>query len=74
MPTKYVEYDLDDLEDEELIDELSKRGYFVIEDYKIEDASFRLFNDNLRESLIIIERAIPVLKGLVDALDKIAQK
>lgn len=74
MPTKYVEIDLEDFEDEDLLDEIYSRNYICVEKEKVENAMWRANSGDLQECLIILERAIPALKGLSDALDKVTKK
>jgi hypothetical protein len=72
MPTvwKDVEFDvdLDDFEDEELIDEIERRGYFVSEEKndpnKFQDVIDWYKRGNVKEALIQLERIIPELYGI----------
>lgn len=64
-----------DLEDDELIEEMERRGYSVF--YRkttLDEAAWHLQNDNLLESLIQIEREFPQMKGLAEALDRHIKK
>jgi hypothetical protein len=72
MPTvwKEVEFDvdLDDFEDEELIDEIERRKYFVSEKeidlLKFQDVIDWYKRGNVKEALIQLERIIPELYGI----------
>ena len=65
---------VDEFEDEELLDEIYARQYICVEKEKVENAMWRANNGDLRECFIILERAIPSLKGLTDALDRVMKK
>lgn len=69
-----VEINMEDFEDDELLDEVYSRNYICVEKEKVENAMWRANNGDLQECLIILERAIPSLKGLTDALDKAMKK
>ncbi len=66
--TVYVDVDADDFDDDDLIDELERRGYTVTKD-PAADASFvnvawNIQRGNLKEALILLERELPELKGI----------
>ena len=63
-----IDVDFEDFKDDELIEELVSRGYMVLE--KGEGHTFEAALDALRqgrkeEAFILLERAIPDLKGLL---------
>lgn len=63
-----IDVDLEDFKDDELIEELVSRGFMVLEEW--EGHTFEATLDALRqgrreEGLILLERAIPELKGLL---------
>lgn len=72
--SKYVEFDLDDFNDDELIDELKLRGLHVkVSEYEEEEKeSLELLQEvidwykrgNVKEALIQLERIIPDLYGI----------
>jgi hypothetical protein len=72
MPTVYteveVDVDLDDFEDDDLIDEIERRGYFVsekeIDTNKFQDVIDWYKRGNVKEALIYLERSIPELYGI----------
>ena len=63
-----VDVDLDDFTDEDLIDEVESRGYVVLGDGDpdlFEAARVALLQGRKEEGFILLERAIPDLKGLL---------
>lgn len=72
MPTvtKYIDLDLHDLDDDELIEELESRGYKVLmEDQEdqhpeIQEAIWRFKTGYIEDAVILLERRFPELYGL----------
>jgi len=73
MPYKEVwvdEEDLDSFEDDDLIEELEGRGYFITKkledhlDQEIEDVVWHFRNGRKKDALIVLERIYPELYGL----------
>lgn len=72
MPTVWkeveVDVELDDFEDEDLIDELERRKYFVsdqeIDMNKFQDVIDWYKRGNIKEALIQLEKVIPDLYGI----------
>jgi hypothetical protein len=76
MASVYVEVDLDEFSDDELIDELNDRGYKVFEADKIDDYGviydakeltevFYAWKQNRRQdAMILLERIFPGLDGV----------
>ena len=68
--TKYIELDLFDVDDDELIDEIESRGYMVLlEDQEdqhpeIQEAIWRYKNGYIEDAVILLERRFPDLYGL----------
>lgn len=72
MPTYTTEVDIDvdfeDFEDDELIEELVSRGFMVLEEEEVHtfDAALDALRQGRKEeAFILLERAIPDLKGLL---------
>ncbi len=70
--SKYIEVDLNDFDEDELVEELQSRGLHVhISEYE-EEESFELLQEvidwykrgNVKEALIQLERAVPDLYGI----------
>ena len=63
-----VNVDLDDFEDDDLIDEIERRKYFVSEKeidlLKFQDVIDWYKRGNVKEALIQLERIIPELYGI----------
>lgn len=76
MPTftkeVYVDVDLDEFDDDELVEELEDRGYHVSKAIEpstptdLEHISWLLTLDKKRDALILLERMLPELKGISD--------
>ena len=68
--TKYIELDISEIEDDELIDEIESRGYTVLmEDQEdqhpeIKEAIWRYKNGYIEDAVILLERRFPDLYGL----------
>ena len=66
--TVYVDVDADDFDDDDLIDELERRGYTVTKDPAADacfvDVAWHIERGNLKEALILLERELPTLKGI----------
>jgi|LakMenEpi03Aug12_release.lakeMendotaPanAssembly.Ray.scaffolds.fasta_scaffold03894_33 hypothetical protein len=66
--TVYVDVDADDFDDDDLIDELERRGYTVTKDPAADacfvDVAWHIERGNLKEALILLERELPELKGI----------
>lgn len=66
--TVYVDVDADDFDDDDLIDELERRGYTVTKDPTADacfvDVAWHIERGNLKEALILLERELPELKGI----------
>lgn len=63
-----IDVDFEDFEDDELIEELVSRGYMVLEEeesHTFEEAVAALRQGRKEEAFILLERAIPDLKGLL---------
>lgn len=72
MPTHTIEvdidFDFDKFDDAELIEELVSRGFMVLDEHEgrtFETAVAALRQGNKAEAFILLERAIPELKGLL---------
>lgn len=72
MPTYTTEVDIDvdfeDFKDDELIEELVSRGFMVLEEgegHTFEAALDALRQGRKEEAFILLERALPDLKGLL---------
>lgn len=66
--TVYVDVELDDFNDEELVTEIERRGYAVFEEADagaFTAAVEALQRKDKAEAFILLERAIPALKGLL---------
>ena len=67
---KYIELDLNEVDDDELIDEIESRGYTVLmEDQEdqhseIQEAIWRYKNGYIEDAVILLERRFPDLYGL----------
>lgn len=63
-----IDVDLEDFKDDELIEELVSRSFMVLEEgegHTFEAAVDALRQGRREEGLILLERAIPELKGLL---------
>lgn len=68
MPTIEIDIDFDKFKDDELIEELVSRGFMVLEEeegHTFEAALDALRQGRKEEAFILLERAIPDLKGLL---------
>lgn len=68
MPTIEIDIDFDKFEDDELVEELVSRGFMVLEEgegHTFEAAVDALRQGRKEEAFILLERAIPDLKGLL---------
>ena len=69
---KEVDVDMDDFNDEDLIDELEKRKYFVsdveVDLSKFHDVIAWYRRGNIKEALIQLERIIPELYGISEKI------
>jgi len=68
MPTVYVDVELDECSDEELVTEVERRGYAVFDDVDADllpAAVDALRRGDKQEGFILLERAITTLKGLL---------
>ena len=61
-----VDIGLDDFDDDEIIDYLERRGYFVSKEQEMDyvDVEWHVQRGDLKEALIMLERKIPELKGI----------
>jgi hypothetical protein len=72
MPTitKYIDLDLNDVDDDELIAEIESRGYTVLEedqedkDPEIQEAIWRFKTGYIEDAVFLLERRFPELYGL----------
>lgn len=70
MTTKYIDLDLDDFDDDNLIEEIESRGYKVLmkdqEDQhpEIQEAIWRYKNGYIEDAMVLLERRFPELYGL----------
>lgn len=72
MPTitKYIDIDLNDVDDDELIGEIESRGYKVIEEDaedqhpEIQEAIWRFKAGYIEDAVLLLERRFPDLYGL----------
>lgn len=74
MPVTYVEFDLTDFDDEEIIDHMEARGYKVVEEDDVEyndeqdplltEIFWRYDRGDLEDALILLERRFPELHGI----------
>lgn len=70
MITKYIDLDLDDFDDDNLIEEIESRGYKVLmkdqEDQhpEIQEAIWRYKNGYIEDAMVLLERRFPELYGL----------
>lgn len=64
--TVYVDVDFDDLDEQDLIDELESRGFFVSKEPELDivDVEWHVGRGELKEALILLERKIPKLRGI----------
>lgn len=68
--TKYIDLDLNDVDDDELIEEIESRGYKVLmEDQEdqhpeIQEAIWRFKAGYIEDAVILLERRFPDLYGL----------
>ena len=63
-----IDVDFEDFKDDELIEELVSRGFMVLEDgegHAFDAALDALRQGRKEEAFILLERAIPDLKGLL---------
>lgn len=67
--TVYVDVDLDDFEDSDLIEELQSRGYHVSEEREIVSIEQYWNQGNHKEALILLERKFPELIGISKLVD-----
>lgn len=68
MPTIEIDINFDKFKDDELIEELVSRGFMVLEEgegHAFEAALDALRQGRKEEAFILLERAIPDLKGLL---------
>lgn len=66
--TTEVEVNIDEFSDEELVEEMSDRGYIVVEcddEQAFETALQALQRGDKVEAFILLERCIPLFKGLL---------
>lgn len=76
MPTFYqevaVDVELEDFDDDDLVDELKDRGYYVsktlVEDTDFSDVAWLLTLNKTEEALIQLERLAPQLAGIRDKI------
>ena len=70
MPGVYVDFNLEDIDDNDLIDEIEVRGYKVLmEDQEdqhpeIQEAIWRYKNGYIEDAMILLERRFPELHNL----------
>lgn len=70
MPYAYTEVDLNDVDDDDLIDELEGRGYYMVDlrdehvDSLMSEAIWRFRNGYIEDAVLLIERRFPSLYGL----------
>jgi hypothetical protein len=65
MPNVYVDVDLDDFDDEDLIKELEYRGYDVGgTSLEMKDVIWRYKAGYIKDALLILERLYPDLYGI----------
>lgn len=66
--TVYVDVEMDEFDDDDLVDELESRGYTVTKDPVAEacfvDIEWHVQRGELKEALILLERQVPDLKGI----------
>lgn len=71
MPAVYVDVDLEEIDDYDLIDEIEVRGYKVLmkdqkedEHPEIQEAIWRYKNGYIEDAMILLERRFPELHNL----------
>lgn len=63
--TVYVDVDLDDFDDQDLIEELEARGYYVSEmEHDIIAIEYDWNRGAKKDALILLERKFPELRGI----------
>lgn len=68
--TVYVDVDFADLDDNDLIDELESRGFFVSEqEQDITEIELDWNRGAKKEALILLERKFPELRGISNLVD-----
>ena len=69
--TVYVDVDFDDLDEQDLIDELESRGFFVSKapELDIVDVEQRWNRGDKKEALVLLERKFPELVGISKIAD-----
>lgn len=68
--TVYVDVELDEFDDDEIVDYLESRGYTItkdpIKEVDCDDVAWHVSRGNLKEALILLERQLPELKGIAN--------
>ena len=65
--TVYVDVELDEFEDDEIVDYMQGRGYIITKDpldASFVDIAWNVDQGNLKEALILLEREVPKLSGI----------
>lgn len=62
--TVEIEVDVEDFSDDDLINELKSRGYYVGNDVELIAAIQRWERGDRKEALVLLEREVPELYGL----------
>lgn len=66
--TVYVDVELDEFDENEIVEHLEYQGYTVTKNPAAEldftDVEWYVQRDNLKEALILLERKLPELKGI----------
>ena len=69
--TVYVDVDLDDFDEEDLIKELEDRGFYVISEqqHDIISVEYHWNRGDKKEALVLLERKFPELIGISKLID-----
>jgi len=76
MAYKYVEFDLNDVDDEEMIDEIEGRGYKVIPEDKedehplLQEMIWRYKAGYIEDAMLLLERKFPEMYGISKLIRK----
>lgn len=64
--TVYVDVDLEQFDEEDIVEYLQYQGYFVSKEQEVDyvDVEWHVQRGDLKEALILLERKIPELKGI----------
>lgn len=67
--TVYIDVDLGDFDDKDLIEELESRGFYVGDEKQFIDIIHLWERGDKKEALIFLEREIPELRGISRLVD-----